>query len=49
VGRLICGFSDRAIDRIIDNSYKHDLLRIKCRELFSLASLVLEAYGEKGI
>jgi hypothetical protein len=49
VGRLICGFSDRAIDRIIDNSYKHDLSRIKCRELFNLASLVLEAYGEKGI
>lgn len=49
VGRLICGFSDRAIDRIIDNSYKHDLSRIKCRELFNLASFVLEAYGEKGI
>jgi hypothetical protein len=49
VGRLICGFSDRAIDRIIDNSYKHDLSRMKCRELFNLASLVLEAYGEKGI
>jgi len=49
VGRLICGFSDRDIDRIIDNSYKHDLSRIKCRELFNLASLVLEAYGEKGI
>jgi hypothetical protein len=49
VGRLICGFSDRAIDMIIDNNYKHDLSRIKCRELFNLASLVLEAYGEKGI
>jgi len=49
VGRLICGFSDRAIDRIIDNNYKHDLSRISCRELFSLASFVLEAYGEKGI
>jgi hypothetical protein len=49
VGRLICGFSDRAIDRIIDNSYNHDRSRIKCRELFNLASFVLEAYGWNGI
>ena len=48
VGKLICDFSSRDIDELID-SYKHDLSRIYCKEFFEQATTIYEKYGSKGI
>ena len=49
VGKLVCGFSAKEIDKLVDKKYHHDLSRISCREFFNQASIIYKKYGEKGI
>jgi len=49
VGKMICNFSSRDIDNLIDRGSRHDLSRINCRELLRLASIVSGIYGDDGL
>jgi len=49
VGKLVCGFSAKEIDELIDEKRPHDLSRISCREFFNQVSIIYKKYGEKGI
>jgi hypothetical protein len=49
VGKMICNFSSRDIDNLINRGSRHDLSRINCRELLKLASLVSGIYGDDGL
>gem|GEM_PF-3445252 len=49
VGKMICNFSSRDIDNLIDRGSRHDLSRISCRELLKLASIVSGIYGDDGL
>jgi hypothetical protein len=46
---MICSFSSRDIDNLIDRGSRHDLSRINCRELLKLASIVSGIYGDDGL
>lgn len=49
VGELVCGFSSEEVDNLVDRGPSHDLSRVSCRKLLSLASVIYEKYGDKGL
>jgi hypothetical protein len=48
-GKVICGFSSRDIDELIDRGRGHDAGRKNCRKLLVQATEVYNKYGENGL
>jgi hypothetical protein len=48
-GKVICGFSSRDIDELIDRGRGHDASRKNCRKLLIQATEVYNKYGENGL
>jgi len=49
VGNIICGFSFKDIDVLIDKRGRHDVGRMDCGELLKQVAKVYSKYGEQGL